>query len=76
MSCIFIVYDERYHTDPDSASVLTATEKVKDAIEERNKFFPFGVIVRAWYKKIDGENTITQEEVVNILSPEQEKALK
>jgi len=65
MSCFYLIYDARYHTDPDRAIVLSTAGKLKEAKKERDEDFPDGVIVEAFYKKVNGENVITEENVVD-----------
>lgn len=47
MNYLYILYDSRYLTNPESATVYTISESLKEAKEDKRDMFPDGVIVRA-----------------------------
>lgn len=62
MGWIWLIYDERYLFDQDRALVLEACNNKKEALDSM-KDWPTGILVRARYETIKGENTIVDEEI-------------
>lgn len=42
----YFLYDSRYRTDPDNATVYTVSNSLKEAREDRKTMFEDGVIVK------------------------------
>lgn len=59
----YLLYDERYHTDPDRANVLTVSNTLKEAAEDKEDFLN-SVIVRC----IDTEDVLTDHTIIEPLS--------
>lgn len=48
----YLIYDGRYWTDPDRATVFSVCGSLAEAKAERNELFPGSVIVE--YKQVNG----------------------
>lgn len=61
----FFIYDERYHTDPDSATVYEVYETLQEA-RENGPDYGGHVIVKATSKKVGKRSyEVIKEEIVN-----------